>query len=254
MSLDRTLADIQRIFRDTVLSADDAPLSSVLERGQDAGIAVYRTTVQRSLVKALGATFPVVQRIIGPKAFSDLAQRFVITAPPRAAYLSAYGADFANFIVGDNDATARAPYLSGVARLEWARADSYFAADAAPLDSARLTNFAPDSLEGLILHLHPATRLIVSRFPILRIWEVNQPEIADVPRVDMAEAETVLVTRPDAQVVTRKLTPGDAAFIVAVMSGETLGEAAEAALAAQSDFNLQAALEAHFVNATLQDA
>jgi len=88
-----------------------------------------------------------------------------------------------------------------------------------------------------------------------RVTEVFSNRMATSKRaVDMAEAETVLVTRPDAQVVTRKLTPGDAAFIVAVMSGETLGEAAEAALAAQSDFNLQAALEAHFVNATLQDA
>jgi len=258
MSRDRPdLLEIQHTFHDALLGNQDRPLASFCQACQDAGprVAVHRATVQGSLIEALATAFPVTRRVIGG-AFTDLARRFILAAPPRVPQLSAYGDGFANFIA-DDDIIRRVPYLSGVARLEWARAEAYFAADAAPLESARLTTASPEILERLVLQLHPATRLVTSRFPILRIWDVNQPEIAprneDVPPVDMSKAETVLVTRPGLQVVMRALIPGDAAFIASIMSGEALGEAAEAALAAQGDFDLQAALQWHFVNATFQD-
>ena len=247
------LLEIQHAFHHALLGDEDRSLASFLQTDQDAGprVAVHRATVQGGLIEALATAFPVTRRVIGG-AFTDLARKFILAAPPRLPQLSAYGDGFANFIAGD-DITRRAPYLSGVARLEWARAESYFAGDAAPLESARLTKLTPDVLAGLVLQLHPATRLIVSRFPILRIWQVNQPEVVDVPRVDLSESETVLVTRVGHQLVMRALTPGDAAFIAAVMSGETLGEAADAALDAQHNFGLQAALQAHFIGGTFQD-
>jgi hypothetical protein len=240
------LADMQRRFRGAVLGGDDAPLAPFIQAdGSAARLAVHRTTVQSGLIDVLAAAFPVTRRVIGSRTFAGLARRFIAASPPRAAYLSAYGDGFADFVARED----LLPYLADVARLEWARAEAYFAADAPPLDPARLTALTPEALERAVLTLHPATRLVDSRFPIHRIWQVNQPEAADVPPVDMSTAQSVLVTRRGFDLVTRLLSPADAAFMSAVSRGAPLAEAAEA----QSGFDLQQALQDHFMSGTFQD-
>lgn len=205
---------------------------------------VHRNTVRGGLVDTLATAFPVTQRIVGVRAFATLADAFVRAEPPRVPQLSAYGTGFADFIAA-GDVGQRLAYLADVARLEWARAESYFAADAPALDPTRLAALTPEEMERAVLRLHPATRLLESAFPIQRIWDVNQSD--DVPAVDMRVAETVLVTRPGLQIVQRKIVPADAVLIKAIAAGATLGKAA---VVVDESFDLQAALAAHFVGAT----
>jgi hypothetical protein len=248
------LGDLQRRFYDAVLGANDGPLDSLVTvpRGNVAArIAVYRNTVQRSLVEVLAAAFPVVRRIVGAGVFTDLAARFVTAAPPRAPHLSAYGAAFPAFIAG-NLARHGLAYLADVARLEWARGESYFAADVAALTPAAIAAIAPDTLEGTVLKLHPATRLIRSAAPVHRIWQVNQAEITDVPAVDMAIAENVLISRAGFRVSLRLIGDGDAGFIAAIASGETLSEALDRASAEDPAFDLEPVLRDHLIGGTFQ--
>ena len=63
------------------------------------------------------------------------------------------------------------------------------------LDPASLQGLAPEGLETLELTLHPTARIVPSSFPILTIWEINQPEVADIPAVDFSAAQRVLVVR-----------------------------------------------------------
>ena len=67
-------------------------------------------------------------------------------------------------------------YLPDVARLEWAIDQANIAADAAPFDLSALASVAPDALGEMRFQLHPSARLIASPYPVLRIWQVNQPE------------------------------------------------------------------------------
>jgi hypothetical protein len=250
MSPDPSLRETQRHFRAAVLGGDTAPVAAVV-RGADR-IGVYRNTVQGSLIDVLATAFPVVRRIVADAYFAALARRFIAAAPPRMPHLSMYGDGFADFIAGA-DVGTRLPYLTDTARLEWARGECYFAADAAPLDTARLAALLPSAMEQTVLHPHPATRLIVSAYPIYRIWTVNQPEVTAVPPVDMETGEQVLVSRRGHHVVTRAITAGDGVFVSAAMAGETLGEAAAAAQKAEAGFDMQEALQAHFINGTFRD-
>lgn len=222
--------------------------AEALLRDGDDDYAVHRNNVRGGLVETLAAAFPVTRRIVGAKAFAGIADAFVRAAPPQAPQLSAYGAGFAAFITG-HEIGRQLPYLADVARLEGARAESYFAADAPALTPARLAALSPEEMAAAVLELHPAARLVESRFPIHRIWNVNQME--DVPAVDMGIAETVLVTRPGMAIAMRKISLADAALVKA--AGRTLGEAADAALKVDPGFDLQAALAAHFTGATFRD-
>ena len=238
------IAGLQCAFRDAVLSGDDRALAPLV--AAPARIAIYRNTVQGSLVEVLAAAYPVTQRIVGPGFFAGLAHTFAVAHPPRLPQLSTYGADFPGF-VDRSLARHGLPYLADVARLEWARGESYFAADAPALSPAALAATAPGALDGLKLTLHPATRLIRSAFPIHRIWRVNQPEVTEVPAVDMTAAEDVLLTRAEDRVSLRVIAPGDAAFIAAVVSGAGLGDAAARASAENHAFDLESALRDHLI-------
>ena len=249
-----TLADLQHAFHDAVLGADDGVLGSVTEtpRGRVAArIAIYRNTVQNSLVEVLAAAFPVAHRIVGRAFFADLARRFVIDTPPRRPQLSAYGEAFPAFIAGDLGRHGLR-YLADVARLEWARAESYFAADTAALEPAVIATIAPDALDGTVLLLHPATRLVRSGSPIHRIWQVNQPAVVDVPAVDMTVAENVLISRAGFHVSLRSISQGDAAFVAAIEAGAALGNAMEQACAEDPAFDLEPVLRDHLIGGTFR--
>ncbi len=252
------LSEIQQRFRDAVLSADNTALTSMVGAPGNAPgaiaarIAVYRATVQGSLIEVLAATFPVVKRVVGDSFFKGLAGRFIIAAPPAVPQLSAYGADFADFIARE-DVGHRLPYLADTARLEWARNESYFAADTEPFNPSNLAVLSPDAMARVVLRLHPATRLVASDFPIYRIWETNQPQVIDVPQINMRLGQAALVSRKGYQVITRALTPPDAAFVAAVAAGKNLREAADVALKGDAAFGLQAALQAHFINGIFQN-
>lgn len=245
------MTDLRRLqtqFRAAVLGRNNGGLIEVVQAPGPVAdrLAVYRNTVQGSLIEALATTFPVVRRIVGEEFFVGFARRFVTACPPQRPQLSTYGAGFPDFVEAA-EVNQHLSYLADVARLEWARNESYFAADAPLIDTQRLA-IDPENLETMTFRLHPAVRCVVSRFPIFRIWEVNQPEIADVPTVNMNVPQAVLISRPKHHVIVREIAPADAAFIISLSEGETFGAAADTAFLNDPSFDLQSALAQHFMH------
>jgi hypothetical protein len=243
--------EAQRAFQSTVIGADDVIAPHVhASRGPLSNrIAVYRNTVQQSLLDVLATAFPAVQRIVGARFFAALARDFVRAQLPHVPQLSVYGATFADFLAS-HEQVRELPYLPDVARLEWARGEAYFAVDAPAFDPAALASLAPEQLASLKFNLHPATQLITSDHPIHRIWTVNQPEVLNIPTIEMSIGENVLITRPTFEVMIRLLSPADAAFVEAFGQGQSLADAAAAAMGADGVFDLQAALQNHFIHGT----
>lgn len=246
------LSLIQQRLRAAVLGDEDGDVIPLIEPEAAARISVYRHTVRQSLADVVATAFPVTRRIVGAHFFARLADRFIVAAPPRLPQLLAYGDAFPAFIAGEN-VGQRLPYLADIARLEWMRSEAYFAADAPPLDPARLAVLSPDAMVQLVLAFHPATRLLCSSHPIHRIWEINQPDIAEVPEVDMNISQCVLVSRRDHLVVAREMSTADTAFTSALARGTPLGEAAGLTIAQHANFDLQQALQDHFIHHTFRD-
>lgn len=201
--------------------------------------AVYRNNVHVSLVEALVRAFPVVYRIVGDTFFRAMARAYVAVHKPEDAVLIRYGASFSDFIASFTPAGSLA-YLADVARLEYAWSEAYHAADADPIGLQSLAAVASEMLPDTRLIAHPATRLLASSHAIGSIWAAHQQE--RVPPVQTALAQTVLVTRPEAEVKASILPAVDAPFITALLAGDTIGDAAEEAGRHSSDFNPRAAL------------
>src|SRR5258708_37858687 len=114
--------------------------------------------------------------------------------------------------------------LAVTVRVERAWLDAYHAADADPLSAAPLGSFPPEQLADLVFVVHPATRVVRSRFSVVTIFAANRGE-APVDRIDASVPEDALITPPDLYVVVRHLPPGAAVFLTRLMAARSRGEA-----------------------------
>lgn len=203
------------------------------------GFAVYRNNVASSLITVLMARFPVVVRLIGDEAFQGLALRFLALCPPGSPVMLCYGEGFADFLDGLSE-TAMARYLADVARLELARGRAYHAADSEPLAPARFAALSPAKLAAAQVLLHPSLTLLRSRFPVVSVWEVNQPDADQVIRCWKAEDAAVLRPRDEVQVL--RLADGGFAFLSSLAQGSSLAAAINAGVRDNEAFDLTANL------------
>ena len=235
------LADLQADFSAAIRGAEPGPVAAaIVADGLTAAerLNIHRNNMRGTLTDALALTFPVVQKLVGEGFFRYAAAEFIAAHPPRSGAVLAYGGELVGFLAAFPPAGGL-PYLADVAGLEWAINDCYHGPDAGRLDRAALGNIPPDRLGEIRLHLPGNHRIVSSAYPIGAIWQANQDGAEDDACIDLdAGGEDVLVVRPEMEVQVRVLTVGEAALLGALAAGETLGGAAEAALAAEPEFDL----------------
>src|SRR5260370_23942400 len=137
------------------------------------GFRVHANNARVSLRIAVENAYPVTRRIVGADFFTAMAERFVASHPPNHGWLSAYGADFADFVAQYRPA-ADLGYLADVPPIECARVRAANAPDAPGLDLTAMARMDPEALEGLPLSLHLAASLVYSPFPAFDIWRAQQ--------------------------------------------------------------------------------
>jgi hypothetical protein len=201
---------------------------------------VYRNAVTMSLVAALAAVYPAVQRITGVEFFRAMARLHICETPPTSPLLIEYGRDFPAFIEAYEYAR-RMPWLADTARIERAWLDAYHAADAPAVSAGDLASAPLDRLADLTFARHPAARLVRSRYAAVTIFAANR-EPAPVREIDASRSEDALVTRPEFDVIVRRLAPGEAEFLGALWAGSPLGEAVAVALTGHPGFDVGAGL------------
>jgi len=199
---------------------------------------VYRNNVTVSLINALAAAFPATLRITGVDFFRAMARFYVRATPPRSPLLFDYGRDFPDFIERYEYAQS-VPWLADVARIERVWLDAYHAADVQPLMPHDLAAIPSDRLVNTVLKLHPATRVIRSRFSAVTIFTASRSDGPD-SHLEVVEPEDALVTRPALEVEVRRLPPGGAIFLSHLITGESLGASASAAFSESPSFDLPA--------------
>jgi Putative DNA-binding domain len=201
---------------------------------------VYRNNVTSSLIEALAAIYPAVQRITGVEFFRTMARSHIRAMPPTSPLLFEYGRDFPAFIETYEYAGAM-PWLADTARIERAWLDAYHAADAEPLSAEGLGSLPTECLADLFFVAHPATRIVRSRFSAVTIFAANRDD-APVGRIDASVPEDALITRPDLDVVVRRLPAGSAVFLANLIARRPLGEAAALAVDAAPRFDIASSI------------
>jgi hypothetical protein len=201
---------------------------------------VYRNNVTVSLIDALAAVYPAVQRITGVDFFRAMARFHVRATPPTSPLLFEYGRELPAFIESYEYARDM-PWLADTARIERAWLDAYHAADLPVLATEAFENIDPASLAGLRFRPHPATQIVRSAYPAVAIFAMNRTA-GPVSPLRSNEAEDALVTRPEQDVIVSRLPQGGATFLIGLLAGASLGEAVTTAFEDAPSFDLQANL------------
>lgn len=188
------------------------------------GLRIYRNNVVYSLVQALRAQFPLVEKIVGAAFFGALARDHVLASPPREAALTFYGTSLPEFIAA-SPACSALPYLPDIARLELLCQYALHAADADALDPQRLAALAPEALEDARFTLHPSAALIASRYPLEQIRQTALREDAPALQLTAGQPEHLLVYRPFVEVLVAALDPPAFLLLRQLQQELTLSEA-----------------------------
>jgi len=239
------LRELQQRFASRLLETDSA---SVLDWIRSDGISalarlqIYRNNLHAGFTKTLALEFPVIQRLIGPGCFSQLALEFLGYHPSRSGDLHHVGAPFPGFLQ-QQFANSEYSYLADVARLEWAYQECLVAEDSECLDPHTLRGIPVDAYSNLRFTIRSACRFVDSPFPILRIWEVNQSDVEAPDFIDLTTGpDQVVLVRTPAGFSLSRVPAGDFRLLSAFAAGHTLEHALGAALGHDAQFDLGAAL------------
>lgn len=227
MSGAEALARLQAEFAAALVAEGDEEFASRLAGERSLALrrlAIYRRAVEANRGGALRSAYPVVARLVGEAFFGEAARRFARDCPPDDADLNRYGPGFPAFLAAYPHASGL-PWLGDVARLEWAWHEALMAADSPGLDFGALARVGEAGQPRVRFRFHAAVRLVRSAWPVLAIWEANQPGRDGTP--DREEgADDVLVWREDERVRAMLLAPPEADFVARLMEGASLEEAA----------------------------
>jgi hypothetical protein len=130
---------------------------------------VYANMYFFRLLDCLKEDFPKLLEALGAGRFHNLATDYLLACPSAHPSLRYVGERLPAFLAG-HALGRECPVLADLARLEWARADLFDAADAATLTREHLATLPQDEAGDVHLRLVPACTLLNLDHDAPRLW------------------------------------------------------------------------------------
>jgi len=210
---------------------------------------IYANMYFFRLLDCLKEDFPKLHEALGPGRFHNLMTDYLLACPSRHPSLRYVGERLPQFLVR-HPLGGESPALADLAGLEWARADLFDAADAAPLTREHLASLPQDEAGDIHLRLVPAFTMLVLDHDAPRLWgELNDrikaraaaaaaahdgptclhDAAADAPPLPEAAPRRtrVRVWRQGFAIFHRPIADDEASSLEAIRAGEPLGRVAQ---------------------------
>ena len=238
------LADLQHNWLSSLSSPGSTHAAGLLGARDAMRFDIYRASLQANLTQALADTYPVIEKLVGPRFFEAAAEFYVQDHPSRHGDIHGFGSEFSNFLRQFDPARAL-PYLADVAQLEWLAHRAFHAADRPPLEIGALAAFTTEQLSTIFLDLHPSLFVMQSDYPIHRLWQVNQDHAPDTSVNLSAGGVNLAVYRDGLEIALMPFEASDFDFIAALRESDLAG-ACETTLVHHADFDPGRALHLVF--------
>ena len=230
-----SLASFQDAFVDALYGSESSLMDSLTTQP---GFTVYRNTVLKGSTDALLANFPTVERLVGTDWLRSAVAIYARLSPPTDARLLHYGTDFPRFL-DEFEPAREMPYLGGVARLDLLWTHVHCAIDEPGLELSDLSQFTETELGNLWLTPRAAAGwLWLPDCPAYTIWRVNREQL-EMPEELEWQGEGALLTRKAGRVHWQPASAADCAFLEACTAHLPLDLAADKAIEAEPDLNLE---------------
>jgi uncharacterized protein (UPF0276 family) len=198
--------------------------------------ALYRGNLVGTWNKTLAAAYPVLQELVGEEFFGGLTRAYGKAFPSDNGDLNLFGAHFAQFL-GGFEHVAAYPYFPDMARLEWLLHRAHYAHSDHQVGAADFANLSPEQMDYASLKLNPACSLIRSDWAVVELWQAHQPGMERTFPAELACPNYGLVVRPHWKTDLLALPPAAFALLDTLVQGGTLGQALDAALEVDADFD-----------------
>jgi hypothetical protein len=220
------LADIQQAFQSAVLHLSittpdfiiDTKTASSTER-----FKVYNDAYRLRLVDALKSDYPALNEYLGEEAFDVLGRAYIDASPSDQFSVRWFGRHLPRFLEETSN-YAEQPFISDLAKFEWALSEAFDASESALSDYMCLAEIEPTLWPSLQLQFHPSLRRINLHWNAPQVWLVsNQKE--SIPHCELNTAlQTWVIWRQDLKVLFRSLTAPEAFAIDIFMEGQCFSE------------------------------
>jgi hypothetical protein len=234
-----SLLSLQAEMTRAILSGDTSRISAELKSGKvnsERRFEIFRNNSFISLTACLKSVFPVSMALCDERFFNYAAHEFIKVHPPREARLSVYGAQFPSFLARFSP-SRDFPVLVDMATLEWAVAEAARTPEKLPLPLEELSGINEDG-NRLGLALQPSLRFVITRWPLLGVWDDHKSGASDIKGPLEKKSNRVAVCRQDAGVRFFELEPARFTFWRSLASGRSLEAAAQGALLREPLFDL----------------
>ncbi len=210
--------------------------------------AIHQSNFRVTVTKAMQGIYKAVMRLVGEEYFTGLMAEFLKETPPVSSSLTHYGAAFPGFLKTFAPVQKDLPWLSPVARLDWAWFCAYGAANTVALGASDLQGVAPELLPARAPGLHGSCTLLRFSVPAYSIWRTNI-EDDDVQQIALEKGrEWALVWRQDMQIRHTALNRAQYVFLDAIGGGRSLAQSWTDARINDPQFDLSKEF-AHWLNA-----
>lgn len=243
----------QQNFADALFDADKVPQILPYFAG-DADICTnrfryYAGNQRAHWLSALSNAYPVMKLLLGEEFFTGIVHEYGMRFPQQDSNLNHFGEQFAQFLQ-DYEELTQYPYFPDMARLEWALHLAYYAQDAQAVNAQEIARLTPQALDASQFQLHPACSLLQTNWPVDVIWLAHKTH--PVQEFDSApQIRHLLVMRPQwaAQVIA--LSVAEYQALSMLQAGSYLGDALDAALEMDEEFQFIGQLQQWLENRIL---
>ncbi len=222
---------IQAIFGGNKTPAEEYVIGDDLLTAEQR-FGIYKGSVHGILTQALATMFPVCEALVGEEFFSKMCDLFINEYPPKTSYFSEYGADLPHFL-STFEHVKDIPYITDIARLEWARQTVWHAQDDQDTDFSSLATLDEAQQSEVIFQLSKNMHLIESDYRIDELWFAHQEDSEIVIKdIDINQA-IKLIIRKDQGILKINLMSTEQSdsdfwdFLFAISKGDKLESLAE---------------------------
>jgi hypothetical protein len=241
-----SLSDTQALFRDAVTGGPpDAVLAGLRCPADPQGrLDIYRRHHRESFRRHLRGRYPTLEWLLGTDQLVALADDTLRRAPPRSPSMAEYGQELVDTVLARGEALP--PYIADVARLDWALGCISVATDSSPIGIDALASVVADQLEHVTLTLQPGLAHVTTAWPVDGLVQLRLADAAPEQLAFAAHHTHLELRGARGRFTLRRLAAAELAFRARLAAGESLGHAAELALALEASFDVAAALAALF--------
>lgn len=207
----------ENIFHD-ILSTPKVPANIRL--------AIYKNAYQSRLQQALASNYPILYKYMGEEQFERMAMAYLNELPSSFPSIRWFGNELPNFLEKSSEWQAF-PYLSELAKWEWACGLVFDEADSPVLKIEEMGSIPPDAWTRMRFKIHSTVRYLSLSWNTVAIWQaLTEDQTPNEPQKTLTPVNWIL-WRKDLACQFSSLLKDEAWAINATLEGSTFGEICE---------------------------